>query len=95
MNHICIGVASFRTKHANGRTRLCIRILMYDSGYVSLEHLLLWRHPSQRDPASVWALRLSSQSNPGQVNVKDIYFAAVASGMYIGVSLEPAPPSDP
>ena len=38
--------------------RILVNLVIYDSVLVSLEHLLLSRHPSQGGPASVWSRRL-------------------------------------
>jgi len=35
---------------------ILVYLVIYDSGEVSLEHLLLSRYPSQRGPTRVWSL---------------------------------------
>ena len=36
----------------NANIRILVHLVIYDSGQVSLEHLLLSRHPSQKPPLS-------------------------------------------
>ena len=55
----------FTSRESDFTIRILVYLVIHDFGQVSLEHLVLSLHPSQRSPASVWSIK-PLKSHPEQ-----------------------------